>query len=170
MKQSVRWGATIAAVLLGASACGGAGSHGGTKVSSTKSSGSGLRVATTSLGKVLVDSRGMTVYMLTSDSPGRSNCPSTCLTYWPPVSALPSGTKPAGVTAQVSHTKDTAGKQIATAGGWPLYTYIKDQAPGDVTGQDVKTFGGVWHVLSPAGKPVTGAASSSGSGSGAGGY
>jgi predicted lipoprotein with Yx(FWY)xxD motif len=33
----------------------------------------------------------------------------------------------------------------------PLYYYIKDQAPGDTTGQGV---GGVWYVLSPDGKII----------------
>ena len=38
------------------------------------------------------------------------------------------------------------GTTQVTYNGWPLYYYVKDQKPGDVTGQDV---GDVWYVLSP---------------------
>jgi hypothetical protein len=43
---------------------------------------------------------------------------------------------------------------MATAGGWPLYTYVGDKSPGQVTGEGIPSFGGVWYVLSPTGKPV----------------
>ena len=58
--------------------------------------------------------------------------------------------------------------------GWPLYTFVKDKAPGDVAGEGVKTFGGTWYAVSPSGKPVIAPAttspptSSSGSGGGGG--
>ena len=114
----------------------------------------GLHVASTSLGNVLVDSSGRTVYMLTADSPGHSSCSSACLAYWPPVA-------PAGhastVTAKVGSTTTSGGAKIATAGGWPLYTFVQDQKAGDVTGEGVATFGGTWYAVSPSGKPVTGA-------------
>jgi predicted lipoprotein with Yx(FWY)xxD motif len=168
MRQSIRWGATCAAVLFGVTACGSTG-NGGTAAPGNSSGPSAIKVASTSLGKVLVDGNGMTLYMLTSDKPGRSRCSSSCLSYWPPAAALPSGTRPTGVTAPVSSTKDTAGKPIATVGGWPLYTFVQDKAPGDVTGQGVKSYGGVWYALSPSGQPVTKAPTSSGA-AGTGGY
>jgi len=115
-----------------------------------------LGEATTSLGPVLVDSAGLTVYLLTADSPGRSTCSAECLEYWPVVPA-PAGTAAAkvqGISAPVSVTKATSGASMVTAGGWPLYTFTKDKAPGDVTGQGVKTFGGTWYAVSPSGVPV----------------
>ena len=42
-----------------------------------------------------------------------------------------------------------------TYGGWPLYTYAADTAPGVASGQDVNLNGGYWYVLTPAGKLIT---------------
>jgi predicted lipoprotein with Yx(FWY)xxD motif len=117
----------------------------------------------------------MTVYLLTSDKPNRSLCDAQCLTYWPAVPAPKSAGKLPGVTATVGATRSTAGTPMATVAGWPLYTFINDQAPGDVTGEGMKSFGGVWYAVSPTGQPVksapSGSTSSTSSGSsGGGGY
>jgi predicted lipoprotein with Yx(FWY)xxD motif len=137
---------------------------------------SGLGVARTSLGKVLVDGTGMTVYLLTADRPGKSTCDSTCLSLWPPVPALAKGMKPAGVTGALGTATATSGQPMQTVGGWPLYTFVEDKAPGDITGQGMKNFGGTWYAVSPSGQPVKAAPSASGSsgsgssGSGSSGY
>jgi predicted lipoprotein with Yx(FWY)xxD motif len=115
-----------------------------------------LRVATTSLGPVLVDSKGLTVYVLTADSPGHSTCSAACLAYWPPV-AGPAPASIKGITAALSVTKATNGTSMVTAAGWPLYTFVKDTAPGDDTGEGVKSFGGTWYAVSPSGKAITAA-------------
>jgi predicted lipoprotein with Yx(FWY)xxD motif len=117
----------------------------------------------------------MTVYLLTSDKPNKSLCDAQCLTYWPPVPAPKSAGKLAGISATVGATKSTAGTPMATVAGWPLYTFVNDQAPGDVTGEGMKSFGGVWYAVSPTGQPVRSApsgstASSSSGSSGGGGY
>jgi predicted lipoprotein with Yx(FWY)xxD motif len=168
-----------AATLMLAAAC-------GTSTTSASSSAPGsatpaapggvLGVATTSLGPVLVDGKGLTVYLLTSDSPGHSACSAACLAYWPPVTG-PAPASVKGVTAPLSVTKATSGTSMVTAAGWPLYTFAKDSAPGDVTGEGVKSFGGTWYAVSPSGKAVTGPAkaapattSSGSSGGGAYGY
>ena len=105
------------------SACGGSSSSttatdtGNTTSSSPSSSspsaasggGTGLHVATTSLGKVLVDSQGRTVYMLTADSPNHSSCSAACLAYWPPVAP---GKSAPTVTAKVSSTTTTGGQNM----------------------------------------------------------
>jgi predicted lipoprotein with Yx(FWY)xxD motif len=131
-------------------------------------------VATTSLGPVLVDGKGLTVYMLTADGPGHSTCSAVCLKYWPPVTG-PAPTSVKGITAALSVTKATSGTSMVTAAGWPLYTFVNDSAPGDVTGEGVKSFGGTWYAVSPSGKAVTAstktAPTTTGSGSsGGGGY
>jgi predicted lipoprotein with Yx(FWY)xxD motif len=107
---------------------------------------------------VLVDANGRTVYMLTADSSGTSTCSSACLTYWPPVAPSKAD---AAVTGKVATTTTTSGSKIATVGGWPLYTFIQDQKPGDVTGEGISNFGGVWYAVSPSGQPVKGAGASS---------
>jgi predicted lipoprotein with Yx(FWY)xxD motif len=168
--------AGVAAMALFVAACG---NSDGTTSSTTptssssatpSSSGAVLGVASTSLGDVLVDGQGLTVYMLTADSPSHSSCSSECLEYWPPVAAPASGSVPSisGINAKLGVTNATNGDSMLTANGWPLYTYTGDQAPGDVNGQGVQTFGGTWYVLSPAGEPITSAPSSTDSGGGGG--
>jgi predicted lipoprotein with Yx(FWY)xxD motif len=157
--------AVAAASLLTLSACGSSSSTtatpaGGGGASSAPATGSGLHVADTSLGKVLVDANGRTVYMFSPDSSGKSTCDSSCLQYWPPVAP---GKAASTVTGKVASTSTTAGGKIATVAGWPLYTFIQDQQPGDVAGEGFNDFGGVWYAVSPSGQPVKGAGSSSSS-------
>ncbi|MDX6358078.1 MAG: hypothetical protein QOH37_1132 [Nocardioidaceae bacterium] len=157
--------AVAAASLLTLSACGSSSSTtatpaGGGGASSAPATGSGLHVADTSLGKVLVDANGRTVYMFSPDSSGKSTCDSSCLQYWPPVAP---GKAASTVTGKVASTSTTAGGKIATVAGWPLYTFIQDQQPGDVAGEGFNDFGGVWYAVSPSGQPVKGAGASSSS-------
>jgi hypothetical protein len=49
---------------------------------------------------------------------------------------------------------------MLTAGAWPLYTFAKDKAPGDVNGQGKKSFGGTWYAVSPSGMAVKATANS----------
>lgn len=160
-------GSTVTARLLGAtaalllaSACGasGAASPGaGANPVRAALPGGVLGVSKTALGPVLVDARGFTVYLLTADSPGHSSCSAQCLQFWPLVSA-PGGTgTPAaqGVGAALGATKATSGASMLTAAGWPLYTFVKDQAPGDINGQGKKSFGGTWYAVSPSGTAIT---------------
>lgn len=115
-----------------------------------------VRVASTSLGRVLVDRRGHTLYMLTADRPQHSTCNAQCLQYWPPVAVpKPMQHKLPGITARIGSTRLVSGGRTLTANGWPLYTFIKDMKPGDVTGQRVRTFGGTWYAVSAAGHAVT---------------
>ena len=149
----------------------------GSGTSATASAPGGvLGVATTSLGPVLVDSQGFTDYLLTADTPGHSTCSVQCLQYWPPVPTPAGSGVPSvpGISAALTATKAASGASMVTAGGWPLYTFVKDRAPGDIAGEGVKTFGGTWYAVSPSGKPVIAPAttspptSSSGSGGGGG--
>jgi predicted lipoprotein with Yx(FWY)xxD motif len=124
----------------------------------------GLAVASTSLGKVLVEN-GRTLYVLSADSRNHSTCSSSCLTFWPAVS----GGKPAhapGVTGVIGTTRVRTGGTTLTIDGRPLYTFVKDSAPGDVKGEGLDEFGGVWHAVSPAGRPVTSGSTGSSSGGG----
>ena len=170
---TVRLLGTTATLLL-ASACGSSTvtSGAGTSPTNATTPGGVLGVATTSLGPVLVDSLGLTVYLLTADTPGHSSCSAQCLQYWPPVPS-PAGTgapSASGISAALSVTKATSGASMLTAGGWPLYTFVKDKAAGDVTGQGVKTFGGTWYAVSPSGAPVAASPATTSGDSGGGGY
>jgi predicted lipoprotein with Yx(FWY)xxD motif len=131
-------------------------------------SGQALHVASTSLGKVLVDASGKTVYTLSADGPNKSTCDASCISFWPAVAPG----KAAHMTAKIGSTTTPDGTKIATVAGHPVYTFIKDQGPGDVNGEGVEEFGGTWYALSPAGTTVMSAStpSSATSSSPAGGY
>jgi predicted lipoprotein with Yx(FWY)xxD motif len=122
-------------------------------------SAQGLHVASTSLGKVVVDANGMTVYLFGADSKNHATCDASCQNYWPPT---PAG-KASGLAATVGSTALPGGGTTGTVGGWPVYTYIGDHKPGDVTGEGVNTYGGIWYAISPSGTPVKQAGASSSS-------
>ena len=117
--------------------------------------GAVLASASTALGTILVDGQGRTVYLFAADSPGHSSCTGTCLQYWPIVPApasLPGSL--AGVTAQLGVLTRPDGSKQLTVGGWPVYTYAGDTAPGSTSGEGKNLSGGLWWVLSAGGSPV----------------
>ncbi len=100
----------------------------------------GITYAETSLGMILVDANGMTLYTFDKDVDGVSACYDDCAVKWPIVYA------PADAVAEGDFglTTRTDGTLQWTYDGMPLYLWFKDAAPGDVTGDGV---GGVWHVI-----------------------
>ncbi|HET7715138.1 MAG TPA: hypothetical protein VFK86_05885 [Bauldia sp.] len=103
----------------------------------------------TSLGEVFVDQNGMTLYTFDKDTKGAavSACVDQCIVNWPPFLA-PEGAVAAGEWTLVDvKDKDGAMKKMWAYDGWPLYLWVKDTKPGDVTGDGV---GGVWHVAKPS--------------------
>lgn len=97
--------------------------------------------ADTAKGKTLVDAKGMTLYTFDKDAGGKSMCNGPCATNWPPLKA--DGGAASGAWTVV--TRDDGSKQWAYKGK-PLYAWMKDTKPGDVTGDG---FNGVWHVAQP---------------------
>lgn len=96
----------------------------------------------TAKGDVLVDSKGMTLYVFDKDAGGKSACNGPCATNWPPLAAGAGDTSDGHWTVI---TRDDGKKQWAYEGK-PLYTWIKDAKAGDVTGDGV---GGTWHLAKP---------------------
>ena len=110
------------------------------------------------VGAYLTGDNGMTLYIFTPDSAGKSTCTDACATKWPPFAVAAADTlKPdAGVTAKLStFTRPDGTLQVALDGA-PLYYYAADTKAGETNGQGVS---GKWYVASPAGA----AASPSGS-------
>jgi predicted lipoprotein with Yx(FWY)xxD motif len=103
------------------------------------------------LGKFLVDEKGMTLYMFTKDSPNQSVCEGNCLATWPPLISSGEATAGPGVTATLGTIQRSDGSTQVTANGMPLYYYKPDTKPGDVSGQGV---GEVWYVVAPDGSVV----------------
>jgi predicted lipoprotein with Yx(FWY)xxD motif len=105
--------------------------------------------STDQLGSFLVDANGMTLYIYTKDTPGVSNCTDQCAQNWPPL-LVQQGETPtldAGIPGQLGVITRADGGMQVVFNGMPLYTFAKDQNPGDTTGQGV---GNVWYVAAPA--------------------
>jgi predicted lipoprotein with Yx(FWY)xxD motif len=154
-------------VALVAAGCGSSG--GSSTASATTSGGSSATVslASTGLGKILVDAKGDTVYLFRKDTGTKSTCTGACATAWPPVRANGKPTVGNGLSAsKVGTTPRSDGQPQVTYNGHPLYGYQGDSKPGDTSGQGSTGFGAPWYVLSPAGNEITAASSSSGGGSG----
>lgn len=97
---------------------------------------------TKTMDGVLTNGAGMTLYTFDKDSDGKSVCNGNCATNWPPLMAA-ADAKASGDYSIV--TRDDGSKQWALKGK-PLYLWIKDQKPGDKTGDGV---GGVWKSAKP---------------------
>ena len=92
------------------------------------------------MNDMLVDGKGMTLYTFDKDEAGKSNCNGDCAKAWPPAMAMESD-KPVGDLTIIK--RDDGSLQWADDGK-PLYTFVKDTKPGDVTGDNFKN---VWHVV-----------------------
>lgn len=110
--------------------------------SATALADTGIKTGESAIGPVLTDSNGMTLYTFDKDSGDASACYDTCADNWPPLVA------PADAAADDDFglIKRTDGTMQWTYYGKPLYLWIKDVAPGDVTGDGFKE---VWHVAKP---------------------
>lgn len=115
--------------------------------------GAEMKVASSSAGQIVVDSKGMSLYFFTKDvkDSGTSACTAACLDAWPIFTTTSESPTVEGVTGTVGTIASPDGKKHVTINGMPLYYYVKDKAPGDVTGQGV---GGVWYLVSPAGEMI----------------
>lgn len=137
----------IAAALIAAGAiAAGAQGAGGTTVT----------VRSTKLGRILVTSRGVTLYLFEKDRGGRSACSGACAQGWPPL--LTRGRPRAGSGAlarKLGTTRRSDGTTQVTYGGHPLYTFVGDGgAPGRTTGEGSKAFGAEWYVVGPNGSKI----------------
>jgi predicted lipoprotein with Yx(FWY)xxD motif len=116
-----------------------------------------VAVRSTSLGRILVDGRGMTLYLFERDKGPMSTCSGQCAQLWPPLTTDGAPQAGSGVAAsKLGTSKRSDGTMQVTYNGHPLYGYVSDQQPGDTTGQGLDFFGGEWFVLSPKGDAVTG--------------
>jgi predicted lipoprotein with Yx(FWY)xxD motif len=111
-----------------------------------------IGVARSKLGRILVNARGMTLYLFTKDKHGRSTCTGRCTRVWPPVLVDGEPTAAAGVVkGKLSTRARPNGRRQVLYNGHPLYTLTADTAPGQINGQG---FEGTWFVVSPGGRGV----------------
>jgi predicted lipoprotein with Yx(FWY)xxD motif len=148
-------------VALAFAGCGGS-SHTPARPATTGGQAATIGVATTGLGKTLVDSEGRTLYRFDKDSGTTSACAGECAADWPPLRSHGNPTVGSGLDAsQIGTTTRSDGNAQVTYNGHPLYRFEGDQKPGDTNGQGSTAFGAAWYVLSPSGKQVSAQASSS---------
>jgi predicted lipoprotein with Yx(FWY)xxD motif len=121
------------------------------------STGATVAVATSpKYGQILVDGKGISLYMFVADAGTQSTCYSSCAAIWPPL--LTTGAPQAISGAQATllgTTTRTDGKVEVTYAGHPLYYFFKDKASGDTLGQGVDGFGALWWVMAPSGALIT---------------
>ncbi|MBI5300580.1 MAG: hypothetical protein HY868_00470 [Chloroflexi bacterium] len=115
-----------------------------------------LALNQTSLGKIITDGNGMSLYMYPPDTrePSTSNCYDSCARAWPPLlTAGKPELKGTDLTASlVGTTTRKDGTTQVTYNGWPLYFWNRDRNPGDVLGQGV---GDIWWVMTADGGIIT---------------
>jgi predicted lipoprotein with Yx(FWY)xxD motif len=110
-----------------------------------------ITLADSSLGKIVVDASGLTLYAFMKDTGGTSSCTGACATAWPPAKATGTPTAGTGISGTLTTiTRDDGTKQLKL-GNWPLYRFSGDAAKGDVNGQGS---GGSWHVVGGDGAPI----------------
>lgn len=114
-------------------------------------SSAAVSVGSSAEGDILVNADGLSIYGFTPDTDGTPTCVDGCASAWPPVTVdgdgLPEGLDPA-VFSVVAHPN---GSNQLVAGGWPLYLFAGDAAPGDINGQGS---GGNWFLSAPDGSLI----------------
>jgi predicted lipoprotein with Yx(FWY)xxD motif len=118
------------------------------------SSGATVQIVPSEFGDILADGEGRTLYAFTPDEEtGESTCYDDCAANWPPLTVSDEVTVGDGLDDSDFSTAtrtDDAGDQVAI-GGWPLYYFANDSAPGDTNGQGV---GDVWFVVDANGELI----------------
>jgi len=88
------------------------------------------KLTDTSKGKVWVDDNGMTLYTFGKDTKTKSKCNGQCAVEWPPLAATASDQ----AMGKWTIIKRDDGSLQWSYSGHPLYTFVDDKKPGDITG------------------------------------
>jgi predicted lipoprotein with Yx(FWY)xxD motif len=145
LKLLISLGAAVVIAAIGA----------GLALAGRSDGGARVKLAKTSDGTILVDSKGITLYDFVKDKGTTSACYGACAALWPPLITTGKPVAGPGVRASLlGTTRRKDGKLEVTYGGHPLYYFVTDRKPGQTTGQGVNQFGGPWWVLSAAGKEI----------------
>jgi predicted lipoprotein with Yx(FWY)xxD motif len=128
-----------------------------TTLASASATHAKLQLRRTSIGTILVNGSGRTVYAYTADGRNTDNCvkESGCMSLWPAVATSGKAIAGPGVKASLIGTITIKGgvKQVTYA-GHPLYTYAEDSGPGQTSYVGIFQFKGYWPALNAAGKEV----------------
>jgi predicted lipoprotein with Yx(FWY)xxD motif len=114
-----------------------------------------VTIRTTSLGKVLADRNGHTLYLFEKDRRGRSMCTGSCASFWPPLLTSTKARAAAAVKASLLGTiRRSNGRTQVTYRGHPLYRFSLDKRAGQTNGEGLDDFGAHWYAVSTAGTKV----------------
>jgi predicted lipoprotein with Yx(FWY)xxD motif len=162
-----RWWAApvLAAAVIGLAACGSSSpSSSSTTSGGTAASGSQIKTGSTTVGTILENSAGHAIYWFAIDTPTKSNCTGSCLTYWPPVKGPVTAASGVSLPGTFGTIKRADGTTQATYMGHPLYTYVGDSSAGQVGGNGKNLSGGLWWAMTPSGAKATKTGTSTSSG------
>ncbi len=106
-----------------------------------------LKIDQTSLGSVLTNAQGLTVYWFAKDTAANSACSGACAAAWPPVIGMPQPASGFKLTGKLGEIKRADGSMQATYDGHPLYLFAGDSKPGQVNGNAVNGFGALWYAI-----------------------
>ena len=137
-------------------ACGTAATgYGGGSAPSSPSGPATISVHASSLGQILVDANGRTLYLFEADTTSASTCLGSCAQAGPPLTTN-GGPKAASSASQslLGTTTRSDGTTQLTYNGHPVYRFVSDTKPGDTNGEGSTAFGAGWDVLSPAGDKI----------------
>jgi predicted lipoprotein with Yx(FWY)xxD motif len=126
-------------------------------VSGSHAAGGGavVKVGSSSLGRILVDAHGKTLYLWAHDRSSRSTCNGDCAVYWPPLITHGRPVALAGARANLLGTsRRSDGSTQVTYAGHPLYSFVQDARPGQTKGEGLTGFGGRWDPISANGAAV----------------
>jgi predicted lipoprotein with Yx(FWY)xxD motif len=139
---------------------GGGGIYGGGSSAPTTAPSAVATVSatSTSLGMILVDGSGRTLYLFEKDQSDQSACAGACAAAWPVDQTSGTPKAGSGVKASMLGTiKRGDNTTQVTYNQHPLYYFQGDSGAGQQNGQGVDAFGAKWFVVNPAGGAVTGA-------------
>lgn len=149
----------LGAAAVVATACGsGTSLYGGGPPPSpppTAAAGVAVSIGNSSLGPLLVDGNGRTLYLFEADTSGSSTCYRARAQAWPPLVANGAPRAGTGITtSELGTIRRNDGTTEVTYAGHPLYSYVGDARPGDITGQALNQFGAEWYVVGPGGSKI----------------
>jgi predicted lipoprotein with Yx(FWY)xxD motif len=110
----------------------------------------------TSLGKILVNTAGTTLFEFSKDPPKEDTCvkQTGCITAWIPQEAAGKPTAGPGVHASLLATIKVLGERQLTYAGHPLYIDSATTKPGETSKVGTKQFGGKWYAINAKGRAV----------------
>lgn len=121
--------------------------------SRAEATGVSAKVGSSSLGKIVVNGKGMSAYYFDMDkaNSGVSVCSGECAANWPAITSSTKKASVSGIRGKIGTIAIKDGGFQVTINGRPIYTFAFDTAPGQTRGQGSQ---GVWYVIAPTGKEI----------------